>query len=47
MKIFVNLKKEPDHEIVFGMDKLSYQIIEALKNINLIIKDVNLNIKFY
>ena len=31
--IFVNLKKEPEHEVIFGMDKLSYQIIEALKNI--------------
>ena len=31
--IFVNLKKEIDHEIIFGMDKLSLQIIEVLKNI--------------
>ena len=31
--IFVNLKKDPEHETIFGMDKLSYQIIEALKSI--------------
>ena len=31
--IFANLKKDEDHEKLFGMNKISYQIIEALKNI--------------
>ena len=31
--IFVNLKKEEDHEIKFGMDKVCSQIINAFKNI--------------
>ena len=31
--IFVNLKKEEDHEIKFGMDKVCSQIINAFRNI--------------